>query len=533
MPANTSWMLLSGGIMKNKILSILLYIFTFLFLIYPTSYGISDLKVVFTFAVILILVIFLYKKVKIFQKIHINEKFYPWIILVLAIATRIGIVLLFESHIIQVSDFGGAFSASNTLDFSSDYHRVFTHWILYPTLIHGIYQIFGSSQLVALLTNAVILIVASILVYKVSSLLFKNKTAGFVSALLYIFWPSNILYTLIFTQEHICLLLLLIVLYLFLIIENKEDLKLSIKNVILLLLIGICLGLSTFFKNFAPAFIIAFIIYYFLKGFTEKNIKKYTLMKLGTIVIILIGFITTKNLVFIGIDHLAGHPVARNITPCYLNVGLNTNGTYNAGIYNEYFNAVKEKIAAKETVTFKNKKINLQSLKNLSLQDIRNFDYRSFYTRYKQQILTAFVAVMGIFFLFYWTDAFLSSQINNAKTRADNTYSKLEKVANMAGQIQFAKKSGINAMTKTLLVYIQDTGAALGISDKIVNLRPVSASKGIEHVTLRLENLYYDEFIKFIADIEKYDNLSIKVINFNKRYDNPKMIDSSIEIVKV
>ena len=263
-------------------------------------------------------------------------------ILVLAITTRIGIVLLFESHIIQVSDFGGAFSASNTLDFSSDYHRVFTHWILYPTLIHGIYQIFGSSQLVALLTNAVILIVASILVYKVSSLLFKNKTAGFVSALLYIFWPSNILYTLIFTQEHICLLLLLIVLYLFLIIENKEDLKLSIKNVILLLLIGICLGLSTFFKNFAPAFIIAFIIYYFLKGFTEKNIKKYTLMKLGTIVIILIGFITTKNLVFIGIDHLAGHPVARNITPCYLNVGLNTNGTYNAGIYNEYFNAVKE-----------------------------------------------------------------------------------------------------------------------------------------------------------------------------------------------
>ena len=197
------------------------------------------------------------------------------------------------------------------------------------------------------------------------------------------------------------------------------------------------------------------------------------------------------------------------------------------------FNSVKEKIAAKESVTFKNKKINLQSLKNLSLQDIRNFDYRSFYTRYKQQILTAFVAVMGIFFLFYWTDAFLSSQINNAKTRADNTYSKLEKVANMAGQIQFAKKSGINAMTKTLLVYIQDTGAALGISDKIVNLRPVSASKGIEHVTLRLENLYYDEFIKFIADIEKYDNLSIKVINFNKRYDNPKMIDSSIEIVKV
>ena len=140
---------------------------------------------------------------------------------------------------------------------------------------------------------------------------------------------------------------------------------------------------------------------------------------------------------------------------------------------------------------------------------------------------------MGIFFLFYWTNAFLNSKIESAKTKADNTYKKLEKVANMAGQIQFAKSTGINAMTQTLLVYIQNTGSTLGISDKIVNLRPVGASKGIEHVTLRLENLYYDEFIKFIADIEKYDNLSIKVINFNKRYDNPKMIDSSIEIVKM
>ena len=186
--------------MKNRILSILLYIFTFLFLIYPTSYGISDLKVVFTFAAVLLLAFLLYKKVKIFQKIHINEKFYPWIILVLAIATRIGIVLLFESHVIQVSDFGNALSASNTLNFSSDYHRVFTHWILYPAIIHGIYQIFGSSQLAALLTNAVILISSSILVYKVSYLLFKNKTAGFISGLLYIFWPSNILYTLIFSQ---------------------------------------------------------------------------------------------------------------------------------------------------------------------------------------------------------------------------------------------------------------------------------------------------------------------------------------------
>lgn len=197
------------------------------------------------------------------------------------------------------------------------------------------------------------------------------------------------------------------------------------------------------------------------------------------------------------------------------------------------FSALKEKAASKNISESLSGKFSLQNLRNISLQDIKNFDIRSFYIRYKQQILTSFVAIMGVFFVFYWTDAFLNSKIESVKTASDNTYKKLERVANMAGQIQFAKSTGINAMTQTLLVYVQNTSSTLGISDKIVNLRPVGASKGIEHVTLRLENLYYDEFIKFIADIEKYDNLSIKVINFNKRYDNPKMIDSSIEIVKM
>lgn len=203
------------------------------------------------------------------------------------------------------------------------------------------------------------------------------------------------------------------------------------------------------------------------------------------------------------------------------------------------FSNIKDKFTKSKSfkrqsnIKLNDKKTLLNSLKNISLQDIKNFDIRSFYIRYKQQILTTFVVVVGIFFVFYWTNAFLSSKINTAKVSADNTYKKLERVANMAGQIQFAKSTGINAMSQTLLVYIQNTATNIGISDKIVNIRPISATKDIEHVSLRLENLYYDEFIKFIAEIEKYDNLSIKVMTFNKRYDNPKMIDSSMEIVKM
>ncbi len=180
-----------------------------------------------------------------------------------------------------------------------------------------------------------------------------------------------------------------------------------------------------------------------------------------------------------------------------------------------------------------NIKFNIKNLKNISLQDIKTFDYKNFYIQNKQQILTVFVVVMSIFFLFYWTNLFLSSKLTSSIEKADNTYKKLENVANMAGQIQFAKSKGVNAMTQSLLVFIQNTGSSIGIADKIINLRPISASKGIEHVSLRMENLYYDELINFIRDIEKYDNLSIKVITFNKRYDNPRMIDASLEVVKM
>lgn len=195
--------------------------------------------------------------------------------------------------------------------------------------------------------------------------------------------------------------------------------------------------------------------------------------------------------------------------------------------------SLKEKLISMKISTDEKKEREEFSLKNISWQDIKSFDYKNFYARNKQQILTLFVAVMGVFFLFYWTNVFLDSKLSSSLSKAETTYKKLENAANMAGQIQFAKSKGVNAMTLSLLVFIQNTGSEIGISDKIVNLRPVTASKGIEHVSLRMENLYYDELVNFLKAVEKYDNLSIKVINFNKRYDNPKMIDASVEVVKM
>ena len=37
-----------------------------------------------------------------------------------------------------------------------DYHKIFTHWILYPNIIGVLFNIFGESQLVAFVFNAML-----------------------------------------------------------------------------------------------------------------------------------------------------------------------------------------------------------------------------------------------------------------------------------------------------------------------------------------------------------------------------------------
>ena len=168
--------------MKDKIFKILITIFALLFLIYPTSYGITDMKISFIFLFLLIPLLFLIKKMKF--KIPIKDKYYPLIIFFLTLLSRLIVVLIFNPYISQVSNFKDALEGAMTLDFSSNFYRIFNHWTLYPAMLHVIFKIFGTSQLVALLTNVVLLSINSVLIYKIGSLLL-NKKSGFY-LLLYI-----------------------------------------------------------------------------------------------------------------------------------------------------------------------------------------------------------------------------------------------------------------------------------------------------------------------------------------------------------
>ncbi|MFA5603435.1 MAG: glycosyltransferase family 39 protein [Bacilli bacterium] len=327
---------------KNKIIFL---IFTVFFLIYPLLIILFNnfLLSIIVFTILTAVSFLLFKS----KPIKINPRlvsYAPYIVFALALLSRLIIVFFMNDKIIQISDFSKAFSRANDLNFSGDmYYQIFSHWILYPNIIHNIFEVWGNSQLMALIFNALCVSLSSVLIYQITYKIFKNYKIGLIGSLIYILWPSTSFYVLIFSPDHIAGLLLLISVYLYLIFNNSWTEKKCFYNVLIAFIIGIIIGISTFFKNFGPVLLIAIIIICLLEMIiNKKNIL--TIKKLGFVIIILISYIFSKNVTFNYIENLVGAKVGRNITPIYLNVGLNSKskGYYNNEVYSMYFNELRQ-----------------------------------------------------------------------------------------------------------------------------------------------------------------------------------------------
>lgn len=325
--------------MKNKIFNIFLLIFCFLFLIYPVSYIFNDLKFIICFSIIYVVLFYLIKKIC--KKI--DEKYYLLIVILLAIFTRFLAAIFLNYKVVQVSDFGGALNSAISFNFDGAYHQVFTHWNFYPALMHFIFNIFGSSQLVALIVNAIILVLNSVLIYFIADIIYGKKKYGLLASLIYVFWPANILYVSIFTQEHLGALCFLIVIYIMIKII-KNEICFGTSRYFTYIIVGTILGFSTFLKNFAPVILIALIIFYIMYFLKQKINKKILVTIFVELLVILSSFSLSKNLLYKFNDYLVGKPVARNITPCYLLVGLHSsgNGLYNSNLYSLYYKSLEQ-----------------------------------------------------------------------------------------------------------------------------------------------------------------------------------------------
>ena len=322
-----------------------LYSFSFCFiclfaLIFPFCFILMNNFLSSIFSLIITLIFaFLYFKIIKKLKINISNKYILLFLFCLCLLIRLIIVFSLCDNMIQSSDFSLAFKRSIDLNYSADYYRVFSHWILYPLINHLFYQLFGSSQLVSLIFNSIFVSFIPVLLYLVTFKIINNKAFSFLSSIFYILWPSTILYVTIFTPDHYAAVLLLFSVYMFFILKNNKY-CLKFNNIIIAVIIGIILGVSTFFKNFASIYLIAILIIIILEYLkNKKNIFQSFLLFL----VIIFGFIFSRGLIFNSLEKMIGNSIGKNIIPCYLNVGLNfeSNGMYDPDSYQIYFDTLE------------------------------------------------------------------------------------------------------------------------------------------------------------------------------------------------
>ena len=192
--------------MKTKILNIMLTIFSVLFILFPIAIVFYYNLFIGLFLLFIFLVTFYFLFLK--KKFVIPDKYKCIFVFLLTFITRLLFVIIANKYIMQVSNFEDAFSNAMTLSFDGRFYRVFTHWIIFPEIVHYLFLIFGNHQLVALLFNTLIVSVNASLIYLIANQVFKNSNISLLSSLIYVFWPSMLLYVVIFTPDHLASLLI-------------------------------------------------------------------------------------------------------------------------------------------------------------------------------------------------------------------------------------------------------------------------------------------------------------------------------------
>lgn len=316
----------------NTIYNVLIGIFLVLFIWFPYFIVLENTTFWFftTFIILFTLIFINWKKINFLE----NKKTIYFIIL-LTFLSRLIFVIKINDNIMQVSDFKYVFDMAKKFEFNAGFFQTAYHYFLY-TYINGLlYKVFGGYQIVTLIFNSIIVSSISLVLYKICQIAFKNNKIGNMAAILYLCWPSTIIYTCIMTPDHLSMFFMLISVYLICKILDKKEDKISKKSILFMILAGLSISMIGFFKNFAPVVIIALLIIFGL--ICIKNIKylKYSLI---AFTIILASYAVTSFSIFSFEESFLGVKIMKNQLGAYVYVGLGyeNNGYYSAERYGEY-----------------------------------------------------------------------------------------------------------------------------------------------------------------------------------------------------
>ena len=234
-------------------------------------------------------------------------------------------------HIIATAIAKGSITAGS-------YIALFPHYIGYPVLLAPFYMLFGSYSDVATFLNILLSCGISLLIYYIGSNIFDRK-CGFLSALIWSLWPSQIFYNALVSTEILFTFLMLLCIYFFTRILNSKGGIFS--ALIKFVLLGIICCLSNVIRPVGLIVLIAICLYYSVFVIEKIKIKNSALFsKIVFLSSLLVTYLITSSLVNVFISKAVDREIAKYPFGFNIYVGSNyaSNGSWNmedANILNE------------------------------------------------------------------------------------------------------------------------------------------------------------------------------------------------------
>lgn len=264
------------------------------------------------------------------------------VVFLLSLCVHLAVAWAIGQHTQQISDFGNALELSRgdfPLTETPDHYRIFSNWGIYPLYLKLIQELFGYGAFTAIVLNALICAVSSMLIYILCRLGFQDERVGFLGALIYTFWPSHLLYSVILSPEFLNIFLTLLFMVLLEMLIGRYH-KRSVYG--MTCLAAVVLSLAGFFKQIDKIILIASGIMFVILILQ----KKFLICKKTFLILALFAgcYILSGKLIYAGLDYAYGETVNRNPAMHFIYIGLNpeTYGVWSDEVFHVYPQNVKD-----------------------------------------------------------------------------------------------------------------------------------------------------------------------------------------------
>lgn len=325
----------------------------------------------------------------------------PFIIFLLLMALKCGVASYYCMESVQISDFALAFyNSQRDIPIYENYYRIFSNWGMYSLWLRGVAKIFGLGVNIAVISNTLLNVFSSILIYYICLSIKSNRnySTAILAALLYGLYPANFFYVTLLSPEHVFIFTMLVGL-LCLQCAYNIPLKLPIR-IFLISISAVIISFSGFMKAIDKIVVISLGITLLLMLLSSTHMRReakawfQNVVKLGLLygMVFLSVYISSTYAFYEVLDYYVGYQVNRNPSLHYMYLGLNsrTQGAWSPEEGGNYGRICEE-------VNYDFQKVNQQVGRQL-LNDIRDnhhitllFIYNKLKTAFEGQNYMAFV----------------------------------------------------------------------------------------------------------------------------------------------